>query len=894
VQLPEIHAYSSVPAIAGYQLISTGVPMPLGVVKQASAISIHRAGAEQAISNTAKVLSLWPDGSIRWLLLEFAVPIETGQHAVFSLRLIENLHKTSNNPTESKQFVSGDACFAIDKLPHEPLAVARSDSSSVAAPTATWLQITNAHAEVASLSIKEQQWRHHHEGQSVELHTQGELTVNDAQLPLQVTISHKIYHLPPISRVSVSIHNPAAARHPQGIWDLGDTGSVQFSGLTLGMQIPKNSQFDWTIDADAPRRRWPADGSSEQNYLRIEQHGSGGSHWNSPVHVDASGQCSVSESGYRISSASDELGQGARCSPSVSVASDDTSWSLSTSQFWQRFPKALEIKQRGLELQILPVHKGRLHELQGGESCSFEFQLVHAQTDSNTDQSLNLRLVVPASQHAILQYAGFPASSDLDERYSALLAKGLYGEHSFKQKREAIDEFGWRHFGELYADHETWNQLSAEPLVSHYNNQYDVLLGFAHQYLLSGDSRWYELMDDLARHIMDIDVYRTELDRAEYNHGLFWHTDHYVSAGTATHRTYSKLQQSATHQVSGGGPGGQHCYTGGLRAYFLLTGNARARETVLQMTRWIDIVYQGSGSLFECVVDTLKRDLPTLIKTLRGQKVLRYRFPLDRGVGNYIRALLDCFELEADQQYIDKAGDIIRETIGPLDDMNDRDLADVENTWFYTIFLQALVDFLDVKQHLQQHDTDFHYARDCLLHYASWMVENEVPNLESRQPLEFRNDTWVAQDSRKAAILHAAYRYAHTNRSPYLKKARFFKHYVLTHLEKSDTAHYTRIQAILLQNHNPVGYQWIEQAPLPISSPAPDAAGHNTASGPAQSGSTRLSAGSRQSLSSYASVSSCLHRLGGRWWHGLRRFSLAREIHWLKFRLPQLNRPSGH
>ena len=55
--------------------------------------------------------------------------------------------------------------------------------------------------------------------------------------------------------------------------------------------------------------------------------------------------------------------------------------------------------------------------------------------------------------------------------------------------------------------------------------------------------------DELAGHVTDIDIYHTSRDRAAYNGGYFWHTQHYQPAGTATHRAYSSARGS-----SGGGP----------------------------------------------------------------------------------------------------------------------------------------------------------------------------------------------------------------------------------------------------------------------------------------------------------------------------------------------------
>src|SRR5262249_21671684 len=106
-----------------------------------------------------------------------------------------------------------------------------------------------------------------------------------------------------------------------------------------------------------------------------------------------------------------------------------------------------------------------------------------------------------------------------DERLDAYLVGGLEGTKSFFAKREGIDEYGWRNFGEVYADHEEAYCPKPPPIVSHYNNQFDVVCGLLLQFLRTGDWRWRELADPLARHVSDIDIYHTEQDKAAYNGG---------------------------------------------------------------------------------------------------------------------------------------------------------------------------------------------------------------------------------------------------------------------------------------------------------------------------------------------------------------------------------------
>ena len=82
-----------------------------------------------------------------------------------------------------------------------------------------------------------------------------------------------------------------------------------------------------------------------------------------------------------------------------------------------------------------------------------------------------------------------PSSQDPNPRYLALVDIAIKGENTFFDRREIIDEYGWRNFGDLYADHEAVGHPGLHPLVSHYNNQYDVIYGAVVQYARSGDRR---------------------------------------------------------------------------------------------------------------------------------------------------------------------------------------------------------------------------------------------------------------------------------------------------------------------------------------------------------------------------------------------------------------------
>src|SRR6185295_656786 len=57
-------------------------------------------------------------------------------------------------------------------------------------------------------------------------------------------------------------------------------------------------------------------------------------------------------------------------------------------------------------------------------------------------------------------------------------------------------------------------------------------------------------------------------------------------------------------------------------------------------------------------------------------------------------------------------------------------------------------------------DERYVYARDALMRYARWMAVHERNYLDHPEQLEFPNETWAAQDLRKAAVLEFAAQYA--------------------------------------------------------------------------------------------------------------------------------------
>jgi hypothetical protein len=560
------------------------------------------------------------------------------------------------------------------------------------------------------------------------------------------TVNLTAYPRAGLLKLDVAVHNPNRARHVGGLWDLGDAGSIFFKELAL------EARFH-SLPAGAALRPEPSSEwlKTERASFDVYQDSSGGPNWQSENHVNRYGRVPMRFRGYRLRIGAAQM-HGLRAQPVAVVHTDRAAVALAVSDFWQQFPKAMELDGRVLRVGLFPRQWDDLHELQAGERKTHTVWLKFASDfQALRDCVLSPVIIRPDVEslgcRAALPPLDVPSGPNRD-RLDAYLGEAL---NRILANRERTDEYGWRHFGDLYADHEETHYKGSAPLVSHYNNQFDPLLGFLLQFIRTGGRRWFELADALARHVADIDIYHTQRDRAVYNGGLFWFTDHYVHAATATHRTYSRANVPAG-QPYGGGPSTSHLFTTGLRLHHLLTGNPQSKAAVVELADWVLAMDDGRNTLLG-VLD----DGPTGAGSSTADSF--YHGP-GRGAGNALNAVLDAWDLSGSGHYLDCAEQLIRRVVHPHDDIDALDLLNVEKRWSYTVFLSSLAKYLDMKAAAGDVDFMYAYARAALVHYGQWMAVNERPYFDQTEKLEFPTEAWAAQEFRKANVLRHAARFA--------------------------------------------------------------------------------------------------------------------------------------
>ena len=765
-----------------HEPVTFGVPLPQGAAHTSTQWFLSSAAASEPVQ--ARAVDQWPDGSLRWMLIDARVAT-VGEHTELFLET-EPSSKPADAPSiglaqegDAMTVDTGAARFHLRTGVTFPFAGVETTQGTAVQPDGCRLTITDTtgtayQSVIHRISVEERG------PLRCVVKLTGEVRLKGVEL-LEVTARIHFFAGQAVVRLLVTLRNLNAARHKGGFWDLGDPGSILIrdASIVLPFAASPAVSLQATMERDQP---W----SVYATPFEVYQDSSGGEHWQSTNHVNRHRRVPTTFRGYRVTAA-DATASGLRATPAVSVTHPGGRLTVAVAQFWENFPKAINATDSSVVVGMFPWQYADAHEIQGGEQKTHEcFIGVGEDTVSNVPfEWCRNRILVGVDPEWCFSSGAIPFLAPIDEDHSALINAAVDGRDSFEAKREIIDEYGWRHFGEVYGDHESVRQNNP-PIVSHYNNQYDPVAGFALQFLRTADARWWAMMDDLAHHVIDIDIYHTVRDKWAYNHGLFWHTYHYGDADTATHRTYPLAAKGHIH---GGGPSADHNYTTGLMLHYFLTGEEASRQTVIDLAEYVLNLDDGRKTIFRWL-DRGDTGRATLSADHYGP---------GRSPANSVNALVDGHRLSGDRRMLAKAEELICRVVHPEEDIARHGFGNIELRWFYTMFLQSLGKYLHYKVERGEIDRMFAYGRATLLHYARWMLEHEHPYLDKPEKLEFPTETWAAQDIRKSDVfLCAALHATDAERTAFIEKARFYQRYSIDTLHQKPTRTLARPVVVVL------------------------------------------------------------------------------------------------
>lgn len=780
--------------------VHIGVPLPKSYATNVNDFKLTT-DQDKSIDFQISPLVLWPDQSYKWITLDFQSLINSGEVKNYYLQIdSKKIHKTQGITIEKVidgwKINTGKNTFIVNNNNSKPLLSNINDAVSTRILLSD--SENNEYEAITDQICIETKGKIH-----TIIRVEGFFGVEKsfarfiARLHFFIDKSYV--------QIDFTIWNPKPSRHSNGLWDLGDPGSIFFNDLSICTELTNNnpSNVSWRTEPDGILN------SKSLKNLTIYQDSSGGENWQSINHINCHGKLPISFKGYKVEKDKGSLvSQGLRAEPVIHVGNEKNGVSCAIKRFWQNFPNALEINNNRIFQRIFPKQFDDLYELQGGEKKTHTVFIDY----NGSPESISwvhdplIPIIDPAwsLETKVIPYFSFDSSLE-DDFYKIMVKKITKGDNTFFHKREAIDEYGWRNFGDVYADHEAVRHTKTTPFISHYNNQYDLLYSCILQYIKKSDLSFLELANDQAHHIRDIDIYWTNLDRKEYNGGMHWHTNHHLDAETCTHRSFSEKHIAALNidpKYYGGGPSPEHNYTTGLLFHYYISGDVFSKECVLQLADWVVNMISGSDTVLATLYNLKKRYSSKFIKILKGDRINFHKYALTRASGNSINTLLDAYELSQDKNYLHTAELIIKGCIHPLDDINSREIFSYpEELWSYTIVLQSIGKYLFVKEEIEELDAMYCYAKESFLHYAEWINKNEYPYLDKPEMLQIPNETWSGQDLRKSSILYIAARYCKSiRRNSYIKKAKMFYDRSIQDLFNTESSIFVRPTALMLQN----------------------------------------------------------------------------------------------
>lgn len=545
-------------------------------------------------------------------------------------------------------------------------------------------------------------------------------------------------------RMFYTLHNPAAHRHPSNTWDLGAGGSVFVEDFSL--ILPLAHEERWVTRISPEFEKTPIHGAT-----KLYQDSSGGPNWNSANHIDKDYKVATSFRGYRVYKGDEQIDEGYRANGWLHARSRAGGVAVSVREFYQNFPKSLEFTSGNIRIGLWPGEFAGVYELLGGEQKTHEILfLFHDSKTSDEDVARRMTafhrpLYAMPDPEAVYATRAFWPTGPLDRKNYGMLEQTcdtfVYPVGSRRASVigmwDEIDEYGWRHFGDTFADNENspMQMVKDHPdhfvggrPISHYGNEYDVNYGVVLQGLRRGDPNWMWLADVMCRHYADICIYHTDADVSKaYAHGPFTHTTHGTAAFRSTHRMYPSETRKYNLPYHSGGPNAGHCYVASLAQHYYLTGNRTSRDAFLEVADW-----------------SMNSPWFTRPDSLMGDK---------RGIGNLLMTHVYAYQMTGDRKYYDAAMKMVELAREPFEGLG------------ATLFVKAAGRFLDMKIERGEFDSDYEKAGQTMLAFGDLYLT--LP--------DDRPGRWLEQTCLHAEVLFTCYLYApkdHLNRLGHYAKGK--------------------------------------------------------------------------------------------------------------------------
>ena len=570
--------------------VTTGIPFPQGLLKNEKNVRLLDSTGRELPLQT-RVLGLWPDRSIRWLLLDFQVDLVAHEAGRYFLEISPEVkRKEPASPLKIKRTSRGKdidtgsivvslkanefSIFDMVTVAGAPKWTGRRRRVPIFGPTKPFVEFAE-HPEASSQALFVQML----EIEEVErgplrlaVKMKGRLLAPDGRDLLEFQSRLEAYARKSFIRVLFTFTNIS--------WD--DYLSIKELSLISLLALSGDRRF--------------VIGGEGKNYKGEVLRSGGGRILQETYNF------------YKVTERETPLGQGEAAPGWMDIAGREGGALIVLPFFREEYPKALEAERGGVRLSLWP-----------GDSEASPFQCVQGQAKTHEIYFLFHRAEFPPEEvekeaRALAQpliavapsrwYAASGAFGELsprDERSFPDLEKTLQDAvRGYFQRREEAKDYGMLNFG----DYSIFGQEGDEILWG--NLEYDLTetlcLLFAH----TSERRYFREAKIAARHFMDVDVVHNNYLRPYYKGGVHSPKDFHTGLPQIT------------------APGLGNARTGGLLLYYYLSGEERALEVAQTISSYISRARAGGRRRDEREIGSALISLSLLFKATGERAFLNF------------------------------------------------------------------------------------------------------------------------------------------------------------------------------------------------------------------------------------------------------------------------------
>ena len=535
-----------------------GVPLAEGAVHQIESCSLDAGG--ECLAATARPLSFWADGSLRWALVESRVPASlTGETAVSASIHINKASTDSAQDTYSAanpiRLLTDDGTLRIETSEGK-----RPNLSDFRFDTVLGNGISLRASEIRRLQSEASgdfYFEIDHEDKLGLTHLRSCMRLQFYPDQSFVKLHHRLEVISPALAAAAA----GGDLPPECVDDMrsnivGDSGeeSTLLKLRSFSLRIPFSGVSKVLLEGN----NWQLDGKK----------------WQLRHHHDLA---------YEVGG---ELSEG-RAEGHIRVEGDSGTLGVGLRHFWQTYPKALAVDEQGIQIELFPDRRGL--DLPGDDEA---WHRLYFWLD---DEGYKLKAGMALSSEILLDFGAEPSAAfdwleggvvarpDIDylNATGALNPIGTR-EDSLLPNYEELADLALKSFHEDRQHFRTYGQVNygdwyGESAWSWGNNEYDpAYVGYS-EFLRGGEPGWAIWAADSARHLADVDTVNYSSDPSEIG-GQAMHIPGHLGG---------YLPPYFRSKMSGTKSGPAHMWVEGPLLHYLMTGDQVVFESLTKTKDWL-------------------------------------------------------------------------------------------------------------------------------------------------------------------------------------------------------------------------------------------------------------------------------------------------------------------